>query len=72
MHVEPHFGTSCHYQIFSNALASIKGSSSRIVSDSETIQKMFWEMNVVLFRSLWTLSNPQPSPQEPPSYMTSA
>jgi hypothetical protein len=35
-------------------------------------RKRFWEMNLGLFRSLWTLSNPQPSPQEPPSYMTSA
>ena len=46
--------------------------STRLVGNSKQSGKRFWEMNVGLFRSLWTLSNPQPNPQGPPSYMTSA
>jgi len=29
-------------------------------------REVIWEMNVGLFRSSWTFSNPQPSPQGPP------
>ncbi len=35
-------------------------------------REVIWEMNVGLFRSSWTFSNPQPSPQGPPSYVSRA